>query len=342
VSNSPDMPWLVQAWQTLQHRLDGGKLPHAWLITAEAGVGKRTWADHAAHMLVCGQSPAPCGQCRQCQLVAGGSHPDIRAYGPENRSRVIKVSQIRELIGFAMTSPQVSHRKVAIIDRADQLNPSAANALLKTLEEPPEDLVLILLQESGRPILPTIRSRCQVMTLPAPGPGQALVWLQEAASDLEQVSEESCLKALQLAGGAPRQALEYLQTDIVAGRDRALDHFRQYLKAQITVNEAARPFKDLGLEQSLRLLEGWAADLARLGAGGEASDTTASDVLGYLAGRNSAWRAHELLAAIQKSRAAMTNNVNPDLEIQRLLIGWQGLMPRKSAGPKVAGQGAAH
>lgn len=342
MSNTPAMPWLDKAWLTLQQRLDDDRLPHACLVTAEAGVGKRTWADHAAHMLVCGQSPAPCGHCRQCQLVAAGSHPDIRAYGPENRSKVIKVAQIRELIGFAMTSPQVSHRKVAIIDRADQLNTSAANALLKTLEEPPEDLVLILLQEGGRPILPTIRSRCQVMTIPAPGPGMALNWLLEAASSLEQSDEDKCRKALQLAGGAPRLALHYLQTDLVAGRDRALEHFRQYLKSQIPVNEAAKPFKELGLEQALHLLEGWAADLARLGAGGEPVDTTASDVLGYLAGRNGAWRAHELLAEIHESRSAMVNNVNPELEIQRLLISWQSLMPRRVAGPKTAGQGAAH
>lgn len=341
MSNSPDMPWLQKAWQTLQQRLDEGTLPHALLVTAEAGVGKRSWADHAAHMLVCSQSPAPCGRCRQCRLVAGDSHPDIRTYGPENRSRVIRVSQIRELIGFAMTSPQVSHRKVAIIDRADQLNPSAANALLKTLEEPPEDLVLILLQESGRPILPTIRSRCQVMTLPPPVGDQALGWLLEAAVELDQVDETLCRTALHLAGGAPGLALEYLQTDLVAGRECALDHFRKYLKGQITVNQAARPFRELGLEQALRLLEGWAADLARVGAGGMAYDTSAADVLGYLAGRNPPWRAHELLAAIRESRAALTNNVNADLEIQRLLIGWQGLMPRRSA-VTMAGQGAAH
>ena len=165
MSNSPDMPWLVQAWQTLQHRLDGGKLPHAWLVTAEAGVNKHAWADHAAHMLVCGQSRS-LWSVPAVPVGGGGSHPDI---GPMVRKpfAVIKVSnpgtdRLRHDI-----APESSQG--VIIDRADQLNPSAANALLKTLEEPPEDLVLILLQESSRPILPTIRSRCRV-TLRTPGP----------------------------------------------------------------------------------------------------------------------------------------------------------------------------
>lgn len=332
MNNTSTMPWLANAWQRLQARMVEDRLAHACLITGEAGVGKRAWADHAAHMLVCGQSPAPCGQCRQCQLVAGGSHPDIRVYSPEKKSRVIKIGQIRELTSFAMNSPQVSHRKVVILDRADQLNRNAANALLKTLEEPPEDLVLLLIQEAGRPVLPTIRSRCQVLTLPLPSSDQALQWLLAATRDNDDFDEALCRKALQLAGNAPRLALDYLQTDFMPARDQALEHFRQFMKARITVTEAARPFRELGLEQSLRLFEGWAADLARMSAGGEPRDADAADMLGYLAARNPAWRAHELLAGVNEARSATAYNVSPELEAQRLLISWQSLMPRKQAG----------
>src|SRR5690606_30069667 len=97
---------------------------------------------------------------KQCALTIAGTHPDIRFYAPE-KSRMIRVDQVRALSAFAVGSPQVAHRKVIVVDRADQLNINAANALLKTLEEPSADVVLILLQEAGRPILPTLRSRCQ-------------------------------------------------------------------------------------------------------------------------------------------------------------------------------------
>lgn len=342
------MPWLQGARDKVQARLGAGRLAHALMVTGEAGVGKRAWADHVAHLLVCensqgaqtGAKPAPCGVCRQCQLVASESHPDIRVYTPENKSRVIRISQIRDLSAFAVGSPRVAARKVVIVDRADQLNINAANGLLKTLEEPPEDLVLLLLQEGGRPVLPTIRSRCQTLTIPLPDEKQGLAWLQASVANMESsganVSEEHCRKALRLAGGAPHLALTYLQDDYLAARDAALDHFRRFMKFQLTVTEAAKPFKALGHEESIRLFEGWAADLARLSARGEARDLDAADMLGYLAARNPAWRAHDLLRMIHESRSAGVYNVSPELEAQRLLIAWQAMMPQRKPATDVA------
>jgi len=159
-----DMPWLRRAWQTVQSRVAEDRLPHALILVGECGVGKRAWAEAVGGLLLCDQplgreagQPIACGRCKQCELLAAASHPDIRIYAPE-KSRMVKVDQVRALSSFAVASPQVAHHKVAIIDRADQLNINAANALLKTLEEPLPDVTLILLQESGRPVLPTIRS----------------------------------------------------------------------------------------------------------------------------------------------------------------------------------------
>src|SRR5690606_10041210 len=126
-----------------------------------------------------------CGHCKQCELLLAGSHPDLRIYAPE-KSRMVKVDQVRALSTFAVGSPQVAHHKVAIVDRADLLNINAANALLKTLEEPLPDVTLLLLQESGRPVLPTIRSRCQALTIPVPAEEQAQNWLAAQVSGLEE------------------------------------------------------------------------------------------------------------------------------------------------------------
>lgn len=333
-----DMPWLGRAWNTVQQRLAQDRLPHALLIVGEQGVGKRAWAEAVAGLLLCDQqvgldngAPIACGQCRQCQLIAANSHPDVRVYSPE-KSRMVKVDQIRALSTFAVASPQVAHRKVAIVDRADQLNINAANALLKTLEEPLPDVTLLLLQESGRPVLPTIRSRCQALTIPLPDAEDAGRWLSARVSELEEStrpSPDTLAKSLMLAGNAPRLALEYATGEFLAQRDEAFEAFRQFMKGQMTVGDAARRFKTLGLDDTLWLFESWAADLARCGAGGEVQDPEAADMLGYLARSNPPWRAHQLLERVRESRSAGVYNASPELEATQLLLAWRELMPRK-------------
>ncbi|WP_144821891.1 DNA polymerase III subunit delta' [Marinobacter piscensis] len=336
-----DMPWLKTSWQTVQERLADGRFPHALLVTGESGVGKRAWADAVSELLLCTSplnseagAPVACGRCRQCELVAASSHPDVRAFSPE-KSRMIRVDQVRSLSEFAVSSPQVAERKVAIIDRADQLNINAANALLKTLEEPAPDFVLLLLQESGRPVLPTIRSRCQVVPLPVPSAGQANEWLTRKVAGLDsenRPSAEQLAKALMLAGNAPRLALEYATGEFPGLRDEAFNKFREFMRGQVAVADAAKAFKALGLEDMLWLFEGWAADLARLCAGGQPADPEAVEMLGFLARNNPAWCAHELLDQVRDARAAGVYNVNPELEASRLLIAWRNLMPRKRRG----------
>ena len=329
------MNWLRAPWERLRQSLAENRLPHALLVTGEQGVGKRFFADQFAELLVCERpdmsSGVKCGQCKQCELTAAGTHPDIRRYAPE-KSRMIRIDQIRSLAAFAVASPQVAGRKIALIDRADQLNINSANALLKTLEEPVADLVLILLQESGRPILPTIRSRCQVQPIATPSAEQAGQWLQEQLNRMNLETPPTagqCRRALGLAANAPRLALEYLTGDFLTQRNDAFEQFRQFMKGQISVGEAAKPFKTLGLEASLWLFEGWAGDLAQLGAGGTARDEEASDMLRFLARNNPAWRAHELIDMIHESRSAGAYNVSPEMEAGRLLIAWQKLMPVK-------------
>lgn len=333
-----DMPWLNHAWQAVQSRVAEYRLAHALMLVGDRGVGKRAWAEAVGGLLLCdrplnGESgqPTACGHCKQCELLAAASHPDIRVYGPE-KSRMVKVDQVRALSSFAVASPQVAQHKVVIIDRADQLNINAANALLKTLEEPLPDVTLILLQASGRPVLPTIRSRCQILTVSVPGNREANQWLADQVRQFPEQTRPTAdilAKALMLAGNAPRLALDYATGDFIGLRDTALEQFKAFMKGRASVGEAAKAFKAMGLEDTLWLFESWAADLARLIAGGRALDADAADMLGFLAGTTPGWRAHELLDMVREARAGGAYNVNPELEASRLLIAWQRLMPVK-------------
>ncbi len=327
------MPWLEAARASVYSRFMAAQLPHALLIAGEKGVGKRALAEEVSAFLVCehpsSASLAVCGKCKQCELLAGASHPDVRVYAPE-KSRIIKVDQVRALSGFAVASPQVARRKLIVVDRADQLNINAANALLKTLEEPSADVVLLLLQETGRPILPTLMSRCQRLLIPTPGTEIATEWLQgKLANAGLEYSADLQRQALELAGFAPRLAFDYLAGDFLTQRADALKAFRRYMKSEIPVAEASKPFKALGLETTLWLMEVWAADLARAGAGGTPRDSEAAEMLAFLASVNPAFRAHELRDAIHQARSASIYNANPELEAQRLLIHWRSLMPAR-------------
>ena len=332
------IPWHASVLEAVAGRLNARQLPHALMICGEAGVGKADLAGSIAHLLVCEHPDLDradaCGECKQCQLVSAGSHPDIRRYAPEKKSRVIKVDQVRALSAFAVVSPQVAQRKIIIVDRADVLNISAGNALLKTLEEPSGDVMLLLLQETGRPVLPTLRSRCQQLIVATPSPEVADHWLADELNRHHSeagVSAAQREQALRLARYAPLRALSYLLDDFLGQRGEALNQFRGFMKGEASLADATRPFKTLGLEQTLWLMEVWATDLARMGAGGEGADAEAADMLRYLSSVNPPHRAHRLLDSLYQSRAAMVNNVSAELETERLLIEWRSLMPTRRA-----------
>ncbi|TVP55471.1 MAG: DNA polymerase III subunit delta' [Halomonadaceae bacterium] len=325
--------WHQGLWQQLDQRLQAGRFPHATLLTGTAGIGKATLAQAFAARMLC-QSPRSenalqlaCGHCKQCALVTGEGHPDLRLIRPET-GRVIKVDQIRELIRFAQQSPQVAKRKLVILDSADQLNVSAANALLKTLEEPVANTFLLLLHQGGRPLLPTIRSRCQQLRLAGPDRQQGLDWL---ASHNQQDSH-SHGAALDWAAGAPLHALELLQQDSLGQRQLCLDALQGYLKRELDLGTAVRPFQKLTQEEALDLLLLWAHDLVRARVStDQVRDRSAAAMLGYLAGKQPADTLHHLYEATLEARRGLIYNLNPELELMALLNQWQDLM-RPSGG----------
>jgi len=204
-------PWHAEHWSRLQARRARGALPHALLLCGPAGLGKRVFAQRFIHGLLCEQPDEnagdACGHCRACLLLAAGSHPDLvrLTYGLRKdgvqRSEIV-VEQIRDLSARLAMSSQFGGWQVAVIDPADAMNPAAANALLKTLEEPAAQTMLILLADAPWQLPQTIRSRCQRIEFHLPAPDQALAWLQA-----EGVADAAT--ALQATGGNPGLARDW-------------------------------------------------------------------------------------------------------------------------------------
>jgi len=193
--------------------LERGRLHHAWLLVGPEGVGKATFAYRAARRLL-GARPEPgyglLGADPEDPVfrqAAGRAHPDLMVLerdGPDAKARKsIPVDEARALPEFFSKSPGRAAYRVAIIDSADDLNPNAANAVLKTLEEPPVRGVLLLVSHRPGSLLPTIRSRCRRLVFAAPPTEDAARWVAAAAD----VSPEAAAKLLRMARGAPGRAL---------------------------------------------------------------------------------------------------------------------------------------
>jgi len=173
----PPYPWQEPSWGEIARLAVTGALPHALLLTGREGL--EDFAKALAHFFLC-RSPLDniaCGKCKDCELFLAGSHPDYHFMGLEEKASQIKVGQVRELIAFVSKTAQREARKIVLISPAGAMNINASNALLKCLEEPAGDTVLILVQENQKALLPTIRSRCSIVKVQGPSRAQTLDWM---------------------------------------------------------------------------------------------------------------------------------------------------------------------
>jgi DNA polymerase III subunit delta' len=198
------------ASRMLQHHISNSQLRHAYLITGPRGVGKRSLALQFAMAVNCSvaaQVGGPCGQCRDCQQIQKMQHPDLFIVQAEAEGQVLKVEQVRELQHHLSLAPYQSSFRIGLLLRMEEANESAQNALLKTLEEPNDRVILLLTAETAESVLPTISSRCEVIPLrPLP--------LAELTVQLQAYAKVDAQKAefiAHLSGGRPGYALQLLQ-----------------------------------------------------------------------------------------------------------------------------------
>lgn len=240
-----DRPWHVDAWARLQARRERDALPHALLLAGPAGLGKRDFLARFVKGLLC-QRPvegAPCGTCRSCLLVAAGTHPDVITLGlglrKDGATRTeIVVDQVRDLSQRLAMSSQFGGWQVATIDPADAMNAAAANALLKTLEEPTPSTILILVADEPARLPATIRSRCQRIDFLVPSREVALAWLRgqgvaDAAPALEAAAGNPGLAREWASDGALKQRGEVRNDlkSLAAGRGDPLEVVKRWQAA---------------------------------------------------------------------------------------------------------------
>lgn len=316
------MPWLDAAWQRTRERLANDSLPHALLFTGSAGTGKRRFARRLVEAFLCtaAADERPCGKCRDCRLMAAGHHADFHVLSPEEGKRELNVDQVRGLGARLMLSGGAG-RRAAVLDPAHALNRSSANAFLKTLEEPPPGVLLILVAENPSRLPATILSRCQRMGFLPPNHDEASEWLARQG-EFRKADMET---ALRLSGDAPGEALRLLEEGAVERQRATLTDLKSLAEGGTDPVSVAEAWLKEPLADRLQWLARWLSAAARPVSG------AGSPLQPMLEGVD--WRRiFELYDRVNETRALLETQLRQDLLLETLLMDWVDARGRAEVG----------
>ena len=333
-------PWQSNDWARLQAL---GKRPlHGLLFKGIKGIGKLELAMNFAESLLC-QHPAEshfaCGKCPSCHWFEQGSHPDFRLLQPDvlsqgdekndeveetksasgkKPSKQISVAQIRGLADFFGMSAHQGGRRVIVIHPAETMNPNAANALLKNLEEPPPGLLFILVSHNPQQLLPTILSRCLSFALTAPDANDAARWLKEQGVKNPEL-------ALATSGFAPLQAVQHNEQSNSDERDKLLRALRQPIA--LDVFALAEILQKTEQVLVVQWLQQWCYDLSAMKMAGRlryhpGEETAIKKLVEPVAPLNLA----RLQKLLQTAKREARHTLNPKLFFESLLLAYRQLM----------------
>ncbi len=328
-----------RALDGLKAALRRGALHHAYLFAGPEGVGKATAARLLAQAANCeGSSLDPCGECPPCRKIARGVHPDVIVLSEERTmakagrwepksgrapSKDIVVDQIRDLVDHRLALRRFEGRhRFVIVDPADAMNVQAQNALLKTLEEPPDETTLVLVAAQADSLLPTIRSRClRVAFVPLPREV-----IEEKLRAAGRPPEEARL-AVALSGGSLGRALA-LDAGALAERRRAVEE-----AAALSPDDAGRWIafaRDRGSDreaarETCELILVWLRDVLARAAAGASAPLALADLAAATEAAASGLSPFEVFRRgerVKQALSALAHNASPALALERMLIGW--------------------
>lgn len=318
------LPWQLENWQRLQGNFYDNRLPHALLFTGGEGIGKLDFAIALSCWVLCRErgDEGPCGRCKSCKLFASKSHPDFFHIAPQEQGKAILVQEIRGLNEFAGKKSQFGGYRVVLISPADAMNTAASNALLKTLEEPGSDTLIMLLSHMPAKLLATIKSRCQILKFPVPDGQAAKAWLSTRLEDEAQANT-----SLLMAGGAPLKALDIAQQGLIKNRRQVIDDLLAVKTGQASVLEVAARWQDYDLNEVILWLMAFNIDLAKITAGSEIANADLKTVLVKLSNSvsgQSSFAFHDQLIACRRKLMSPANP-NKLLLTEQLLFFWLDL-----------------
>ncbi len=323
---------------TLAHHISARRVKHAYLFTGARAIGKHTLAVAFARAMLCTEPNSPCSEanlCRSCMLISTGKHPDVRMLAPVTTGKIVHrakigIDPIRELIRQFSLRPLEAQRRVAIITDFESAGRAAADALLKTLEEPPGNGVIVLTAESGADLPSTIVSRCARLSL---RPLSHSLVRQALSERLGATGAQAELIA-RLSAGRLGWAVDLLSNEsALETRAERLSELRALLPAARVARfaYAEELCKDReALVDTLDLWSCWWRDVMHVAAGASTSLTNAdrSADVHFAAKQLTAGEASRAVASVRAAQVCLEHNANARLALEVLLID----LPRISVG----------
>lgn len=247
-------PWQNEQWQLFSQLKQQERLPHAIILTGHEGLGKLSFSNQVAASVLCSNSnkPEPCGQCHSCQLFEANNHPDHLSIMPEDVGKQIKIEQIRQLKEKQSLTSAVSTWKTVIISPADSMNISSSNSLLKLLEEPQENTLLLLLTSKPERLPITITSRCQKIAFNPPEDKEAYAFIQQTKADLPI---DTIKHILPMAKGAPLQAMKLIESDISNQIQQVEEDLNSIMQGSINPVQLAKTWQEYELTLCLNHIQ---------------------------------------------------------------------------------------
>lgn len=297
-----EIPWLTTAQAQLREAVIQDRLSHALLIAGSLGQGGEWLAYWLAASFYCEAMPStrPCGECRSCQRVMADEQPDCLVLRPIEDSKEIRVDQVRELTAELALTAHGAGRKVAIISPAEKLNRAAANALLKTLEEPTRGAVLILVSGEANRLPPTVQSRCTRVRIAAPTEDSLVQWLRT-----QRDSSIDWARVLAVIGTNPLAALEVDSAAIVALYDETVRALERARSGTLDAIETAEIWGKEDYALRIACMEHWLLQQLRQSVAAGKTDFTA--------------RLLDLQEPLREARQWIDSPINKPLAIERLL-----------------------
>ena len=324
----------------LERAIAGGRVAHAYVFEGPPGVGKRSAALGLAMALDCPAAPGVgCGACEICRRIEAGLHPDVPSFGPSGPGGQIVIDDIRAILALTRTRPHEARARVIVVDDADAMNPSSANGLLKTLEEPLPGNHLVLCTGAPDRLLPTVRSRAQRIRFRALGPTALTAiararGLPEAKAEIAvALADGSAARMLEAAGvhGGNGTSAGNADDEGADGESTGLGQALGELRRAVSTPGAGQMFDAVqaltgekeskaDLPRLLALLGGLYRDAMAVAAGAPELATLARVGDPQRLASLGLDRLGRAVSAIVDVQLALQVNVNPTLALERLLI----------------------
>jgi DNA polymerase-3 subunit delta' len=307
-----------------EHVAHGGER-HAYLITGPKGVGRRTLALHFAQALNCTESISPgqpCQECPACKKISAMQYPDLLVVQAEHEGEVLKIDQVRELQHSLSLVPYEARYKVALLLRFEETHASAANAMLKTLEEPPARVVVVLTAMSAEILLPTIVSRCEVLRLRP-------ISIDETSRGLQSIMgipAESADRLAHISGGRPGYAIRlYEQPGLMEQRQSWLDDLVQLLDSSRRERFAFAKVRTSDKDELRNELQVWLTFwrdvlVSTTGNAGTITNLDYASPVKKLADELNINKAQFQVIAVERTLERIDRNVNMRLALEVLLL----------------------